>query len=111
MPAAGSPGSSCTRRSVAVPTVVALNNPNRFPDRCIQASWDGTPSAASAAEGADSATQLELLAAAEGELRVAFDGHMKYLSEVCICTQRYIAWSSAAAWSRPVNQGAFTQRG
>ncbi|CAN0572649.1 unnamed protein product, partial [Ectocarpus sp. 12 AP-2014] len=35
-----------------------------------------------AAQGADSATQLELLSAAEGELRVAFDAHMKYLSEV-----------------------------
>ncbi|CBJ25957.1 hypothetical protein Esi_0017_0203 [Ectocarpus siliculosus] len=43
------------------------------------AVWDGTPAAA---QGADSATQLELLSAAEGELRVAFDAHMKYLSEV-----------------------------
>lgn len=41
--------------------------------------WDGTPAAA---EGADSATQLELLSAAEGELRLSFDAHMKYLSEV-----------------------------
>ncbi|CAM9845011.1 unnamed protein product [Hapterophycus canaliculatus] len=43
------------------------------------AAWDGTPAAA---EGADSAAQLELLSNAEGELRVSFDAHMKYLSEV-----------------------------
>lgn len=46
---------------------------------CLQASWDGTPAAA---EGTDSAAQLELLSNAEGELRVSFDAHMKYLSEV-----------------------------
>ncbi|CAN0168420.1 unnamed protein product [Scytosiphon promiscuus] len=42
------------------------------------ATWDGTPAAA---EGADSAAQLDLLSSAEGELRVSFDAHMKYLSE------------------------------
>ncbi|CAM9620787.1 unnamed protein product [Pylaiella littoralis] len=45
----------------------------------VGGSWDGTPAAA---EGADSATQLELLSAAEGELRMSFDAHMKYLSEL-----------------------------
>lgn len=49
------------------------------PRACFQVTWDGTPAAAA---GADSATQLELLSAAEGELRLSFDAHMKYLSEV-----------------------------
>lgn len=67
------------------PNPPITNNPVLKPFFLVQVSWDGTPSAA---EGADSATQLELLAAAEGELRVAFDAHMKYLSEVCVtkCT-------------------------
>eukprot|EP00903_Cladosiphon_okamuranus_P016335 g15064.t1 len=76
-------GKTC--RTATVPTrrqgtrSCSVGSPSPAPASENGASWDGTPSAA---EGVDSATQLELLAAAEGELRVAFDAHMKYLSEL-----------------------------
>lgn len=44
----------------------------------MQVGWDGT---SVIPDGADSATQLELLSAAEAELRRSFDAHMKYLTE------------------------------
>eukprot|EP00752_Nemacystus_decipiens_P016119 g14414.t1 len=69
-------GAACPSPAAATESAMTRRQGTRS---CTLGSWGGT---SSAAEGTDSATQLELLAAAEGELRVAFDAHMKYLSEL-----------------------------